>query len=415
MEEYINKKLRFMIRYSFKNVPFYKRLFQENVVDPSEINGVSDLGKMPIIDKNRLKDNSLREILSIQHVDTKLNVIRTGGSTGEPFSTYLTDEEKQWRLATQMRAYLNSGQRFYHRWASMDDFDSIRKHRLRTRFFPQIQVPLLWDLHSKVRVLKDFGPDVMDGLSSSIWDLARHVNFNGIKGISPKVVFGTGELVSPSFRDELRRAFDARYFDQLSCTEVGRTAWECGHGVGYHINIDSTIMQFVDDRGEEVSSGERGEIIYTSLHNFAMPIIRYRIQDVGVPVEDECPCGVKLPMMKIVEGRRNSFIVFPNGFVVSPWKFIEAIKLYVLASEVRRYKIIQLRRDLIEIQIVKTSEGVDEEAVRSWVLNNLRTAFREDDADISNVEFRILFVDSISTVDGKLNVVSSKLSDIPIL
>jgi phenylacetate-CoA ligase len=415
-EEYINKKLRFMIKYSYDNVPFYKKLFQNNRIDPAEIKSVSDLGKIPLIDKNNLKQSSLNEILSTQHIETKLNVIRTGGSTGEPFSTYVTDKEKEWRLAIQLRACLFAGQKFYHKWASLDNFDTYEKHRLSTFLFPQIQVPLLWDMNSKINVLRDFSPNVLDGLSSSIWDLARNVNEKGIKGISPRMVFGTGELVSPSFREEIRRAFDTRYFDQLSCTEVGRTAWECGDNIGYHINMDSTIMQFVDNQGEEVSNGERGEIVYTSLHNFAMPIIRYRIQDVGIPIGDECTCGVSLPLMKVIEGRRNAFIVFPNGLVVSPWKFIEAIKLYVLAEDVKKYKIIQLRRDLIEIQIVKTSENVDEEKIKSWVLNNLKTEFRENAASLSEIELKIVFVGSIATsAGGKLNVVTSKLTDIPIL
>jgi phenylacetate-CoA ligase len=414
-QNYVNKRLRYMINYAYTSVPFYNKLFKDSNVDPSEIKGVEDLGKIPIIDKYKLKDNSLNEILSTQFIHTKLNVIKTGGSTGEPFSTYVTDVEKEGRLAIQMRAYLEAGQKFYQRWASLDNFDTYETHRVSTFLFPQIKVPLLWNMDSKVNVMKGFDPEVVDGLSSAIWSLARHVNEGGIKGIHPKLVFGTGELVSPSFREELKKAFDASYFDQLSCTEVGRTAWECGENIGYHINSDSTIMQFVDNRGEEVSPGERGEIIYTSLHNFAMPIIRYSIQDVGIPIADECTCGVKLPLMKVMEGRHNSFIVFPNGLVVSPWKFIEAIKLYVLSDKVRRYKIIQERKDLIEIQIVKTGDLVDEEMIRTWVLNNLKTEFHEDTASLSDIEFRIVFVESIPTAGGKLNVVTSKLTNIPIL
>ena len=65
------------------------------------------------------------------------------------------------------------------------------------------------------------------------------------------------------------------------------------------------IMEFVDGNGEEVSSGERGEIVYTSLLHYAQPLIRYAVGDVGVPVDGECPCGRKLPLMKVVEGRRD--------------------------------------------------------------------------------------------------------------
>jgi phenylacetate-CoA ligase len=246
--------------------------------------------------------------------------------------------------------------------------------------------------------------------------LARSVNENKVKGVSPKLVFGTGELVSPSSRKEIEQAFDSKYFDQLSCSEVGRTAWECNEKTGYHINTDSVIMQFVNDQDEEVSSGERGEIIYTSLYNFAMPIIRYRIQDIGIPLEDECTCGVRLPLMKMIEGRHNSFIFFPNGQVVSPWKFIESIKLYLLTDEVKKYKIIQQKKDLIEIQIVKATSEVDEEMIKNWIENNLKTEFSDTQVGLSDIEFKINFVKSIPVSgEGKLNVITSKLKDIPIL
>lgn len=416
LDEYVNKKLRYIVKYSYENVPFYNRLLKESKVDPSQIKNKSDLSKISFINKSILKNNPLKDLLSTEFVDTKLNVVKSGGSTGEPFSTYITDSEKERRLAVQLRAFLRTGQRFYNRWASLEAFTDYSKHRTSSFIFPQIHVPLMWDTERKIDALKSFDPYVLDGLSSSIWTLARYVNENKVRGVSPKLVFGTGELISPVFRQEINKAFNADYFDHVSCTEVGRTAWECKAHIGYHMNIDTTITQFVDDEGEEVAPGERGEIVYTSLDNYAMPLLRYKIQDIGIPIDDECTCGVNLPMMKMIEGRHNSFIVLPNGLVISPWKFIESIKLYLLTDEINQYKVIQQRHDLIEIQIVKTNSQVDEEKIRNWVIQNIKDSFRENEINLSDIELKIVFKDSIPIApSGKLNVVTSNLKDIPVL
>lgn len=373
-------KSRFMLKKSKKEIEEHinKKLFDKNKINPLKINNIQDLEKFPIIDKNMLKANKLSEIISRPYFHEKLNVIETGGSTGEPFSTYLSDEEKEWRLAIQLRAYLNVGHKFYNKWASLENNETFEKQRQSTVFFPHISVPLLWDTNSKINAIKSFNPNVIDGLSSSIWSLARSVNENGAEGISPKLVFGTGELFSPSGRNDVERIFNTSYFDQLSCTEVGHTAWECKEKIGYYINMDSTIVQFLDEKGEEVSPGERGELVYTSLHNFAMPIIRYNIHDIGIHIDDECSCGIKLPLMKMIEGSHNSFISLPSGLIISPWEFIECLKLYLLTDTVNRYKVIQQARDLIEIQIVKTNEDVDEEKIRKWIINNLNKGLKEN-------------------------------------
>ena len=43
--------------------------------------------------------------------------------------------------------------------------------------------------------------------------------------------------------------------------------------------------------GEQVVPDERGRIVFTNLDNFAMPVIRYDIKDIGTYTDESCPCG----------------------------------------------------------------------------------------------------------------------------
>ena len=81
-----------------------------------------------------------------------------------------------------------------------------------------------------------------------------------------------------------------------------------------------------------------------------MPLIRYDIGDVGTPSADSCACGVTLPLMDIVEGRKEDFIRTASGTLVHA-----AYLCYTLKDDaVREFKMYQKSRDSFLVQIVKS-------------------------------------------------------------
>lgn len=126
-------------------------------------------------------------------------------------------------------------------------------------------------------------------------------------------------------------------------------------------------------------------------------------------MDEECPCGRKLPLVKVVEGRSNSFLVFPDGQVVSPMSFIEALKAFTLTKEIDQYRVIQESKNFVEIYVKKTKEDVDEGKIRSWLLANILDGLpKVEKVDLSEVTFEVKFVDDLPLSGrGKLNVVVS--------
>jgi phenylacetate-CoA ligase len=104
-----------------------------------------------------------------------------------------------------------------------------------------------------------------------------------------------------------------------------------------------------------------------------MPFIRYRIDDEGVPSDDKCPCGRSLPLMRIVEGRKDDFLTAIDGRVISPMIFAQ---LWCLGhpQAVREFRVIQEARDRLIIQLAGLEGPLDEETAsealaglgRSW-------------------------------------------------
>jgi len=415
LAEYKNKRLRRVVKYAFDNVRFYHEIFKASGIHPNEIKTSDDLKKLPIIRKSDMKKRTKADLISREFSENNLKMLGTGGSTGTPFSVYICNKEDDWRKAIYLRANVCCGQKPRDRWVAVDVAERAAEisyvQRL-AQMFVRETIPVTLDRASQLRAIATLNPEILDGFSSILWLLAKETELKGIDCIRPRIIFGSGDLIDYSSREYLEKIFNAPYYDQFGCTEVDRSAWQCPERLGYHIDEDSAIMEFVDHEGEETAPGERGEIVYTSLFNYAMPFIRYATMDIGVPMIAECPCGRTLPLMKVVEGRSNSFLVFPDGEVVSPMSFIETLKAFTLVKEIDQYRVIQKSRSLIEIYVKKTNNDVDEERIENWLLSNILDGWpKTEKVDLSKVTFKVTFVDEIPlTGRGKLGVVISNVT-----
>jgi phenylacetate-CoA ligase len=218
---------------------------------------------------------------------------------------------------------------------------------------------------------------------------------------------GNAELIDNESRNYLEDVFGAPYCDQFGCAEVDRTAWQCLKRNGYHMDVDSVITEFVDKNGQPVSSGERGEITYTSLFNLAMPLIRYKIGDVGVPSSNMCSCGNNLPLMKVVEGRKDSFLLLPNNRIVSPFAINLEASTFKYFSSLDQYHIRQKNRNLLEIYLKLNDHSVDQQIVANEFETLLRRFLEIKEDEVS---LKTYFVDSLRISNGgKLSSISSEL------
>jgi len=74
----------------------------------------------------------------------------------------------------------------------------------------------------------------------------------------------------------------------------------------YHIVEDYSITEIIEIEGKQ-------EIIGTTLHNYAMPSLRYRTGDFVVLAEDKCTCQRNSREILEISGRSSNYIVLPNG------------------------------------------------------------------------------------------------------
>ena len=400
LEELQAKKLRAIVKHAYENTEFYHRKFRGAAVRPEDIKTVDDLVKIPFTTKAELREHSLGSMLSKGMDLNRCLVTETSGSTGIPTKIVYDEAANDFSKAVNLRSHMENGLRIRSRWAVFGDPHHFQKQQWfqRLRIFSPLQLSVFDTTDKQISILRKFKPDVLDGYTSSIRLLAKAVEEQGIDDIKPKVVFGTSELLDNETRKYINSVFDVEMVDHFGCVELNRTAWECIEHVGYHIDIDAVVMEFVRD-GAGVSAGERGEIVYTGLYNYAMPLIRYEIGDIGVPSEETCPCGRGLPLMKLVEGRTDSFMQVPDGRVF-PAMIWEPIMRRI--SGVGQFKAIQERKDLIRILLVKDDE------FNQRTIDQIEADIKDVMGEEINVETEI--VDEISKdKSGKVRAAVSKV------
>jgi len=237
--------------------------------------------------------------------------------------------------------------------------------------------------------------------------LAKEAKRRDLKTIKPHLLFGNAEYIDIESRKFIQEVFGAPYCDQFGCAEMDRTAWQCLERDGYHMDVDSVITEFLDQNGQMVNPGEEGEVTYTSLFNFSMPFIRYAIGDIGVPSDDKCSCGQSLPLMKMIAGRKDSFLTLPGNRILSPMVFNFAVNRFKYYDNIDQYRIHQKRIDYFDVylkmnRLPKEQNGLLIE-FEDHLKNFLNIAKNE-------VEFNISFVDDIPlSKNGKLMSVWSDI------
>jgi phenylacetate-CoA ligase len=353
------KKLRAIIRYAYMYVPFYHRKFKSARIDPTQIRSIEDLKKIPLTSRSEAQAASSREMVASIFDPDRLVKRRTSGSVGQPLTVFVDRGTARFEDALWLRAMFENGFRLRDKLVVIHDpagkFLEYGKWLKNLGIIRREYISILEDARLQLALLKKNEPEVIKSYPSALAIIANLCMARGCS-IKPRLIFTGAELLDEATRKFISSTFDAEIVDNYGCNEFSLLAWECRQHSGYHINSDSVVMEFIN-RGERVASGERGEIVCTSLVNQAMPLIRYRVGDVGISTDEQCSCGRTLPLMEVLEGRADDFLVTLDGKLVSPLIFHPYP--FENSEWIKQFKIVQEKRDKLIVQLVIKEDAAD--------------------------------------------------------
>lgn len=352
------KSLRRIIDFSFENVPYYRKLLKDLRLLPSDIITIEDLQKLPILTKDIIKKHweDFKPVnLSSQSYYNRV----TGGSTGTPFQYRISKHERFFGGALLYRGWGYGG---YHLGDKMvflagSSLDVGTKSHL-TKKVHEITRNLKklssfdmgeTEMRHYAKVLDTFQPKFIRGYASSIYFYAKWLEQNNVAVPFPDAVFTTSDKLFPYMRNTISRVFGCEVFDGYGLNDGGVSAYECTEHSGLHIDTEQSIMEVVDGDGLDVDEGA-GQILATSLKNYAMPFIRYATDDEAYIIGDLCECGRGHKMLKKVIGRTVDVLVTPEGNNVHGWFFLYIFWEY--CKGIKEYQVVQKTIDEIQIKLV---------------------------------------------------------------
>ena len=195
-------------------------------------------------------------------------------------------------------------------------------------------------------------------------------------GLGPRIakILTFGEAVTAEQRRLCGQAFGARLVDRYSCEEVGWIALQCPRHDHLHLLSSLVHMEIVDSQGQPCGIGQPGEVLITGLQSYAAPLIRYAIGDIaewGAP----CDCGITLPVVRRILGRRRNFVRMPDG--TERLARLAGDRWHVL-PKVQEFRLVQYSDDVIEAFLCCAAPltAVEREAAVALIQSILDAPFR---------------------------------------
>ncbi len=340
-----------VFRQAVTRSPYYRRLFAAQAA----------IGIASWADYRELPVSTRREV---QHAGTDLHcdnvpaahgaVGRTesSGSTGSPLVTLGTAWTQFMWHALLLRDHL------WHRRNLRGKLVAIRSTKGETRMAnwgpataafvtgASVVRGLSMDIDEQLHWLVRENPDYLLAHAVNVHALAARSIELGITLPGLKQARTYGEMLRPDTREVVRAAWEVGLADTYSCEELGHLALQCPECDAYHVQAESVILEVLDNDGRPCVPGETGRVVLSSLHNFAMPLLRYENGDYA-EVGEPCCCGRGLPVLRRIVGRQRNMLSRPDG--VRHWPSFPSQRWLDIAPIVQ----IQLVQDALNHVAVK--------------------------------------------------------------
>lgn len=383
LREFQSRRLARLLAHAYTHVPFYRRRLDEGSGDPRGGDPFEVLSRMPLLEKADVRRHLYFDLFADTHEKRRMHKIATSGSTGEPFVTYADREQLEVRFATTLRALEWTGWRFgdrqvrlWHQTLGMSRVQVVKERLdailLRRRFIPAFEISDA-NLMRMARRIDKFRPFLIDGYAESLNFLASYVSGTARLAHPPRAVMSSAQTLPDGTRAQISAGLGAEVFDKYGAREFSGIAYECDAHQGHHVMDESYLVEVLRD-GRPAQPGEIGEVVVTDLNNFSVPLIRYRIGDLAVAMDDTpCPCGRGLSRIGSIHGRTQALVHCANGRWIPGTFFAHFFKEY--DALVRAFQVRQSETGSFSLLIVRAPRW--SEAGWQLLLDDLRTVVGE--------------------------------------
>lgn len=410
LEAYQDERLRLVVAHAYETVPFYRRRFEALRLVPADIRGRADLPKLPLLTKRDIRQH-FDDLVSTSVPRGKLKTGHTSGTTGTPL-TVGYDRDTIWMTYAVFDRH--------YRWAGLRSGpggDRVAVARGNVIVPLDQQGPPFWrfnrrqnqlllssfhmsrtNLEAYFEQLAAFQPAAIDGYPSTLYLLAKYLQNRG-ETFPLKAAVTSSETLYDFQRAVIEERFKCRVFDYYALAERAIFSSECAAHQGHHVAMEYSLAEAVDAEGLPLPNGSTGKLVGTTLHNLAMPLIRYATDDVSGLRPNRCGCGRELELMEDVTTKAEDVLTLKDGRLISPSVLTHPFKPL---DCIEGSQIVQTALDAVTIRLIPGATYTEAHT------HHLVREFRERLGD--GVRIEIKMVDRLEvTKQGKFKWVTSEV------
>lgn len=332
-----------ILKHVVNNTEYYKQFDSE------------DLNSFPILTKDIVREE-FENLKSKDLINRKWWINTSGGSTGEPVKFI---QDKNYLLLNRCTTYSQKqkvgyhfGDNFIKLWG--DEREILKySQSFKTKLLNKIKnITFLNSFNMSqenmfkfVEVINEKQPKLIVAYAQAMYELAKFTEQNNLNIKNVGAIITSAGTLYPFMRETIEKNFNTKVYNRYGSREVGNIACEEPNIDGLVITND-VYIEIVDENGKQCDNNVEGEILVTSLINYAMPLIRYKIGDRGILNTTK----YDFPILEKVSGRNVNMFKTENHKLIDGEYFTHLI--YHI-EWIKKFQIIQKEYNLIIIKLVK--------------------------------------------------------------
>lgn len=326
-----SERLVKQVKNVYENVEFYRKKMDALGLEPGDIKGIEDIGKLPFTTKEDLRDHYPFGLLAVPQ-EKIVRVQGTSGTTGKlTLASYTQKDVDVWGecvaraltmagLTSEDRIHVCYGYGLFTGGMGLD---------LGARALGAMAIPMsAGNTKRQLMCMEDFGATAFACTPSYAMYLAEAIQEEGILDrLQIKASINGAEPWTEEMRLKLERMLDINSFDIYGLCEVTGpgVAMDCIHHKGLHVYEDYFYPEVLNPTDQSAcADGETGELVFTTLAKEGMPLLRYRTKDLTSIDHSVCECGRTLPRIQKFTGRTDDMKVI-RGVNVFPTQVESAL------------------------------------------------------------------------------------------
>lgn len=282
------ERMKWSLKHAYDNVEHYRKAFDAKGVHPDDLKQLSDIAHFPFTTKQDLRDNYPFGMFAVPREKVS-RIHASSGTTGKPTVVgYTAADIDKWAdlVARSMwAAGARPGDIVHVAYGYGLFTGGLGAHYGAERLGCSVVPMSGGQTEKQVQLIHDFGPNVIMVTPSYFCNILEEMERQGINPRDTALrigIFGAEPWTGQLREDiESRAGIDAVDIYGLSEVMGPGVAMECAESKdGPVVWEDHFYPEIIrPDTGEPVADGEEGELVFTSLTNVAMPVIRYRTRD----------------------------------------------------------------------------------------------------------------------------------------